>query len=559
MTERNVPGRRRRPATFPVAVRCASRFAVAAVAAALLAFASATRDASAGDKGKDAADPFAAWRRATAAPLVEKVDAAEDLARIGTAEALEALLVEWARDVKNQDRFRELSAPAIARCFGAVAHAPTLLDALARRLDTPQDPWLLHRLVRVWMLRGDVDLALDAADLFSTRPFHRAAALRGLAANADPRAFAAARRILCAPPEAPLDRALAVEAAAAIVEANAATIADPLQEIAIEALITELERPGVARRTKIALGRSLARTLKSPVAYAHGGAWRDYLASAAVRAKLERDGYAATGHSYFFGVRITGRDIVYVIDSSGSMGDEFKWRPPRPGAANPPAGPTTGGDGDAERKARRERAEKERQDAFRGLEGIPWDKVRTRLDAVREALKASLRALDPDQRFAIVVFSDDARTLDSTSRLVSASRVNVELACSAVDRLHAAGGTNIHRGLELAFGLTTERSRDQPTGVDDERILRGPDTVILLTDGAPTHDNYSARQGTDMNSSWSAYSWWRRSYAGLLLAAERWNLFDGCEVNCVGLASASTDLLESFAAQGNGRARMLGE
>jgi Mg-chelatase subunit ChlD len=166
---------------------------------------------------------------------------------------------------------------------------------------------------------------------------------------------------------------------------------------------------------------------------------------------------------------------------------------------------------------------------------------------VREALKASLRALQEDQRFAVIFFSGEARYLNSATKLTAATHPNIEAACADVDGFGPGGATNIHRALELAFGASRTKVEDPATGVGVDQILQGADTIVLLTDGAPTTDSYDLRgelYAADEN---------------LLLAVRRWNLFLDCEIDCVGLVGAPASLLQSLARQGEGKCRFLGK
>jgi Mg-chelatase subunit ChlD len=485
---------------------------------------------------------FAAWRLARGRPLGERIVAAKRLAATRDPAALKELLVECGRAAKNQDKFCELLAPSLAWAFAGPESAPTWNDALLTRLDRPEDAWLAHEISAAWIDVGRpgaaVELFLHAAGL----PYHQAAALRALSHAPDAVALAIAQETLATLPAAEPQRSLMLEAAARVLETNTPRGGAAARE-AVEPLLPHLDDKRTTRRTATVLGRTIARMLDSDAVYADATSWRRFMDDRDVAEKLARDGYAPS-RAFFAGVPLTGRDIVFAIDCSGSMSTPFTWRPSAP---QTPSAPLAGkGADDAERR-RREKKARDEQDVFRSLNALPWDKIHTRLEAVREALKAALRALQEDQRFAVVMFAGEARFLASTPRLTVATRANVEAACADVDGFGPGGATNVHRALELAFGASRTKVEDPATGTGADQILLGADTVVLLTDGAPTTDSYDLREELYASSE------------NVILAARRWNLFLDCEVDCVGLVDAPATLLETLARQGEGKCRFLGK
>lgn len=503
-----------------------------------LALAALSGGTSAAAEETDLAPYVEEWREADDRPLDEFLVAARRLASTQCDEALELLLAAYGAGGAGKEKRRELLASLVAERFDDPEFAVRLLTVLCRRYRDPEHAWLAHELCVAWIQAGREHLALEAIEFLSDRPYNRAAALRAFATQPGLEGSKAARRILSNLPEEPLERSLLVAAAARVLEADAKSIPDPANDIAVATLLDELDRAATPPRTRVVLARAIAGLVGSEEVFADKAAWRAFLDDKSVRDRLARDGYASDGHAYFFGMRITGRDIVYVIDASGSMDARISRRPQL-------AAPVTGGG----------RAGRARQDALRGIESLPWDRIRTRFDAVREALKASLRSLGPKQTFAVVLFADGARRMPGTPSLVPATRENVERTCSALDAMNPGGGTNAHRGLELGFGVSQDRSTDRPEAASADRVLRGPDTVIFLTDGEPTHDDYSPQRGPRG----PVYGRFLGSYANLLLAIRHWNLFTDCEVDCVGMQGADASLLRAVAETGRGRALILGE
>ena len=522
--------------------------AVCALAAALLPHFDPPVRAADADKIEKALD---AWRNARSGALRDRIEAAHKLAVTRHPLALRELLAEYGRDARNQDKVREFLARDLAAEFGGTEFVPALRAAMTERLRSPDDAWLVREVVGAWAQAGRTDAAIDFYLRAEGLPFHQAAALRAMSGAPEPRAFALANEVIAMLPEAEPQRTLLYTAAARVIEANVPQDDVVAARAAVLPILEHLDEKQTTRRTATVIGRTLSRILRSEAVYADATSWRQFLDDADAAAKMARDGYAVPARSYFAGVLLTGRDIVYVIDCSGSMKAPFTWRPTEPPTTpgpDAPKGPVTGkGRADAEKRRREAEARRE-QDIFKSLKALPWDKIRTRLDAVREALKASLRALQDDQRFAVVVFSDGARYMSSATHLVPATRSHVEDVCADVDRLEADGATNVHRALELGFGASRTRIEDPATGTGLDQNLQGADTLVLLTDGSPTTDSYD---GSQFSSLYTATG-------NLLNAAERWNLFPDGEIDCVGIADAPTDLLDALARRGNGRSNYLG-
>ena len=93
-----------------------------------------------------------------------------------------------------------------------------------------------------------------------------------------------------------------------------------------------------------------------------------------------------------------------------------------------------------------------------------------KIEQAKQALQFILENLNPDDRFAVVGFSDVSTALQTELAPVSAT--SISQATSWVSRMFAAGGTNIDDALRLAFSLFEANER--------------PRFLIFLTDGEPT-------------------------------------------------------------------------
>jgi len=93
-----------------------------------------------------------------------------------------------------------------------------------------------------------------------------------------------------------------------------------------------------------------------------------------------------------------------------------------------------------------------------------------KIEQAKEALRFVLENLNPDDRFALISFSDVHRALQT--ELVPVSAANIAQATAWASGIEAQGGTNIDDALSLAFSLFEANER--------------PRFLVFLTDGEPT-------------------------------------------------------------------------
>lgn len=140
----------------------------------------------------------------------------------------------------------------------------------------------------------------------------------------------------------------------------------------------------------------------------------------------------------FFGIPVTGREIAFLIDTSGSMDTGTG---------------TAGGGG-------------------RGRRSGP-----SRLDAAREQMLLAVQAMDPTaMRFHLITF--DASVWAWTKEPVKPDQSGVQNLTRVLGRLRADGGTNVFEALVQSLALEELRyGQESSSGVDE---------VFLLSDGMPT-------------------------------------------------------------------------
>ncbi|MCC6573521.1 MAG: hypothetical protein IT462_06990 [Planctomycetes bacterium] len=202
----------------------------------------------------------------------------------------------------------------------------------------------------------------------------------------------------------------------------------------------------------------------------------------------------------FMGLEIRGKHPVFVIDFSDSMliplseeeKKEMRRGPITPGPKEKMVGP--GAPDELVKK----------DDKKNPLEDLPWDKIKTRFDAARECLKVCLRGLTKDMTFAVIKFGDRAEPLAATSKMVTPSAASIEAACKELDEIKPGkpmpdrdrgtlmGQTRLHTGVAWAFRINAKGViTTEDEHINKDCLETGADSIIVLSDGVPTWDDYA--------------------------------------------------------------------
>lgn len=500
---------------------------------------------------------------------------AERFARTKDARALKVLLRRYAEPDEPAEQVRYVVAGLIGESFDRAEDLEPLTAATAR-LDKAPDCWLVWQALRLQARLGKPEAVLDLATDPKRDAFLRATGLEALVlAKQHEQVLGAIARVLS--PTAlkklkPLERAVLLETcAAALAAAKEHTASEPFAS-AIERVIAGLEEKKLEQRTRLVIARALARALDAPSLWLEPDPWRKFFAgrAAEARAKAEGEGggsgtrprlEAGAGFTTprFFGIEGAGIRVVFVVDLSDSMliplkpaeVEELK----RPRTGDPPPG--------GEKK----------QEPDTDLKDLPWDRIKNRFEAAREALKLSLRSLGEEMSFAVVVFGTKAEALTGPS-LIKATPKNREKAIEALDALKTGkpeanrehgtlkGHTNLHGGLRLAFKLVEGPQIPAHEHVAPAGFASGCDTVFVLSDGAPSWDDFDqedvrveglvgAGDPEDRNKKGPDVP--RLHYYGpyadprfLVRDLARMNMFRRVEVHCVGIGEANTALLKQI-------------
>ena len=170
---------------------------------------------------------------------------------------------------------------------------------------------------------------------------------------------------------------------------------------------------------------------------------------------------------HFYGLEVKSDKVIFIIDVSKSMELETKNHNPR--EKWKPAGPTTGGG-------------KSPPPPPPPPEILSGPKI----DVAKHELKKAIRGLASNAKFTIIAFKSVAKAWRPT--LVEANKKNKAAALKWVRNMKPSGVTYIDGALRLAFQI------GGITNVDDKYAGDQVDTIVLVSDGAPT-DNKMPKPG----------------------------------------------------------------
>lgn len=496
------------------------------------------------------------------------------LARTGELRALGMLVDDYVKAEEPKDVVRALIATLAAENLAGQAEMRGVWARWRERAREPGDAWLWYRSMPVDRVLGG-DAAVVAAKDAALPTALRAAALRALGSMSDPDAPGVVAAVLDALPTAEPARGALLEACAASATGWSAALKDEATRAVVERIARTLDDAALSVDTKDVVARALARLFGTDTLGPGAAPWLRELSAAAVR----EDGAERPEVQYapgpFFGLRATGRRVVYVIDASDSMleplkEDELKKLRVVTPSDDRPADP-----------------KKPKKDL---PEPLPWQRIKNRFDAAREVLKLAVRSLPPDKFVCVVLFGDDAKPLVATPHLVPADPKTVAAVAAELDRIKPSpapgdkarpygslrGATNLHGGLRLAFRVTTAGKLGPGEYVDLSRT--GCDAVYLLSDGNPTTDDFrkvdkrDEEQAVKDRESMTPIApppeltfqgpYGARTFENFDFLTDdvrRLNLLRQAEIHCVALGDVDDSLLAGLAEIGGGQFRRLGD
>lgn len=490
------------------------------------------------------------------------------LAKVGQAESLALLLEDYRRPVAYQEFARYTMSELFGRYFGDDVWMDEFAQLRADH-DGPGDMWMW---VNTLALSDDdedtaavIQMVRESKDVI-----HQAAAIEALAFRGRQAVIDVIAEVCAEFPRKnkPGERRLLVSALSSAVLANKSILADPKMQSAIRAYINLLDEDvGLSHSAKMVIARHLAKTIGIDRRYIEPEPWIRLLDQNYSPPKRLGE---TVSQLRFFGIEAEGDRICYLIDMSNSM-----LRPIDPDLLR--KGPITG-------PRRRERGQIPDENDIR------WHLVESRFDLAREHLKISIQRLSKDKRFSVVWFGDEAGHLESTPGMIPATRSNISRVLRELDAIEATprppnlaeadaphgilkGETNLHGGLLRAFSMQARGFAKGFDAVDLKAIAEGCDTIFLMTDGAPSVDDFEivddyygdgtiVRErefGREVEMVHDVTYHGPMVYPNWLLAElRRMNVFRKVPVHCIGIGEADIDLLRALAESSQGEVFLLG-
>jgi hypothetical protein len=538
-------------------------------------------------------------------------------ARTKDPRALRILMKSYGKTEDPKAQVRYLLASICKNQFSSMDHVPAF-DAWRTKNTKNRDAWLWYKSLQVRMAGDGATGVLEVARTHAN-PWLRAAAVEVLAddwrrRNAlydkkekskgtaelerekedakkdakkgakskgkDPRppregppVLALFEPMLAALPPEPAARTAVLGSLASALLARAHARATETFRASAAALIKRLDDDATPAGAKLVLARHFAKLFGTDILGLNAAPWLREL-DAGGTSSSAGEGYAKG--PTFIGIRGTGDRICYAIDLSDSMLTPLTTK--EKGAL----GPVTGG---GRKPTKRGKKRGKKGGPLADPKSIPWDQVKNRFEAARELLKLSLAGLAEDKTFCVILFGRNAERMKATPGLMRATPSRIRKTIRELDALEAGGPaprrphgtlmgqTNVHGAIHRAFKLKKKGLVKTEEYVDPVTYAEGCDTLFILSDGAPTWDDWAALDKTDPGDragdpeagTRSARTPPQLNFYGpyafpkwLVDDVRRLNLFRKMEIHCVGIGEARMRLLRRIAALGLGKTKKVG-
>ncbi|MGE0433323.1 MAG: hypothetical protein AB7S36_13765 [Planctomycetota bacterium] len=480
--------------------------------------------------------------------------------------AFDMMLARYQKPEDPDDHVQYLTAAITTKNFNTSQYVDKL-DQWADKNKKDWDGWLWYRTQGVHVkVKGTAEVITNAIE--NRNEFFRVSSIEAMCDAKSPELLTLIPKIMADLPRRGIGRSLLVEACAAGLYAMKEQATTPAFRNAALPVISALGDKDTEDRSKLVIARHLKATLNTDRAGLNPEYWLSALDGKAAQAAMG-DGYA--NQPTFIGIEGAGTRIAYVIDLSDSMltplsvkeKDELKrvitggpnpTKPDDPVKNDPPI-------------------------------NLPWDSIKNRFDAAREFLKLSLNGLPDDIEFTIITFGTKATLMEGLTGLVKASKSNVRRVIASLDAIRPGptatnrphgtlqGMTNLHGGIMRAFQVAGNGIVSRYEQVDKKCFEKGVDTIFVLSDGAPSYDDFDATdmrdpedQGGDPEAGTLSQNTPQLIYYGpyvvdtehLLDDIRRMNIYRKVQIHCVGIGEADASLLEAITERGLGKLRRIG-
>jgi hypothetical protein len=505
-------------------------------------------------------------------PFRHHTEGREELASTRDPAALALLTQDYATTKVYADETRYMLAALFGRYFDREEFVDSL-RLLRQQHQKPVDTWLWVHALRIEADHASTaDVVRIAQD--GKNALHRGAAIAaiGMSRAGDVKSVIVPTCVGFPPKDKEADRMVLLGAMSGALFDNKSRVNDPEYREALKAYISLLgDDVGLSHTAKVQMARHLQWVLKGPALFVNPEPWLELLERGDVKKPSSSHTVVAPR---FFGVETEGERFCYVVDMSDSM-----CKPISP-SSKPQTGPVTGP------KVKKKRELMDESD-------LPWHKINTRWDLAREQLRISLLRLTADKHFSIVWFGTESGTLDSCKGMIKATRGNVDRVIAELDSIKPRmpdqlgaddkvvspdgklrGRTNMHSGLRRAYGLAGRGFVEEVAYVHPEAMTEGCDTIFLLSDGAPSFDDYEGvdkdygegKVVVDQEYSAGAPRTPQLRYPGpyvqeewLVEDVKRMNAFRRIRLHCIGLGEANMELLRRLADMGHGEVFAVGD
>ncbi len=499
-----------------------------------------------------------------------QVDGRNKLAQTRAPNALALLADDYTKVKEYAEHARYVLGTLFGRHFDRAEFVEPLAN-LRKANGKPTDTWLWMQALRIQADHGgEAEVATIAIEDKSM--LHRAAAIAAIGSSRSGNIKSVIVPNCVQFPKKDSERMALLGAMTGALWENKSRVNDADYRAALTAYIGLLGNDvGLTHTAKVQMGRHLQAILKAPGLFVDPEPYLEILS----RGELKKPPtQTTTATPRFFGIETDGERFCYVVDMSDSMCRDIA-------PAAKPTGPVTG-----PKKPKKKGQILDESD-------IPWNKIKTRWDLAREQLRISLSRLTPDKHFSIVCFGTESGTLESCKGMVKATRANIDRVIAELDSIQAVpkekltadelkispdgkllGKTNLHSGLLRAFSLAGKGYVANDAYVDSDALVEGCDTIFLLSDGAPSWDDFHVvdkdygedQVVLDTEYNKAAPRTPTIQYHGpydqdewLVEDVKRMNALRRIKIHCIGLGEANKNLLDRLAEIGNGQVFVVGE